>query len=306
MSDLILHHYDGSPFAHKIRVIFGLKDLAWKSVDIPMIMPKPDLMPLTGGYRRTPVLQVGADIYHDTQLIAAELERRHPEPTLYPNGGEGMAHALTCWADQNLFGAGTSAVFAHIADKMPPAFFKDRSAMRGQEPPPAEKVMAAAPRLVAELNRSLSLLDGWLGDGRKFLLGDDAGLGDFSIFHPVWMLNRTGKKNAALLDPYPNIRGWLERIDALGTGTSTEMDSKEALAVAKDASPADPGDSEPDAAGPELGQKVSVLSSDKVPDPVIGDVVAVRLNEVVIRREDDEIGTVQNHFPRFGYVIRPV
>ena len=124
MADLILHHYEGSPFAHKIRAIFGFKGLAWRSVEIPMIMPKPDLMPLSGGYRRTPVMQVGADIYHDTQLIAAELERRHPAPTLYPAGGEGLAHALTFWADGALFGATTGAAFAHIADKMPAGLFR--------------------------------------------------------------------------------------------------------------------------------------------------------------------------------------
>ncbi len=44
-----------------VRVAFGIKGLAWKSVIIPRILPKPDLMPLTGGYRKTPVLQIGAD-----------------------------------------------------------------------------------------------------------------------------------------------------------------------------------------------------------------------------------------------------
>ncbi len=305
MAGLILHHYEGSPFAHKIRAIFGFKGLAWRSVEIPMIMPKPDLMPLSGGYRRTPVMQAGADIYHDTQLIAAELERRRPAPTLYPNGGEGMAHALAFWADGALFGATTGAAFAHIADRMPPAFFADRAAMRGQEPAPPEKIMAAAPRLVAELNRTMHLVEGWLADGRPFLLGDAAGLADFSIFHPFWMLNRTGRKNAALLEPFPNIRGWVERIEAMGTGSSAEMDAKEALDAARAADPDDPGESEPDAAGPALGQTVSVLAADRAPEAVIGEVVAVRRNAVVVRREDARVGTVHNHFPRFGYTIRP-
>ncbi len=57
---IILHHFDRSPFSEKIRVVFGHKGLSWKSVRIPQIMPKPDLMPLTGGYRRTPVMQIGA------------------------------------------------------------------------------------------------------------------------------------------------------------------------------------------------------------------------------------------------------
>ena len=43
-------------------------------------MPKPNLTALTGGYRKTPVLQIGADIYCDSQLIMRELERRYPSP----------------------------------------------------------------------------------------------------------------------------------------------------------------------------------------------------------------------------------
>jgi hypothetical protein len=50
MPDLILHHYPTSPFSEKIRLIFGYKKLAWKSVIIPRMMPKPDLVALTGGY----------------------------------------------------------------------------------------------------------------------------------------------------------------------------------------------------------------------------------------------------------------
>ena len=63
MNDLILHNYASSPFSEKIRLVLGSKKLPWKSVHIPPIMPKPEVVALTGGYRRTPVLQVGADIY---------------------------------------------------------------------------------------------------------------------------------------------------------------------------------------------------------------------------------------------------
>ena len=59
MADLILHHYATSPFSEKLRLIMGYKKLAWKSVIIPQILPKPDLVALTGGYRKTPVLQIG-------------------------------------------------------------------------------------------------------------------------------------------------------------------------------------------------------------------------------------------------------
>ena len=80
--ELILHHYETSPFSEKVRVVMGMKGLPWRSVLIPNMMPKPDLLPLTGGYRRTPVMQIGADVYCDTQVILAEIERRAPMPAM--------------------------------------------------------------------------------------------------------------------------------------------------------------------------------------------------------------------------------
>src|SRR3954463_3528085 len=97
MADLILHHYPNSPFGEKIRVALGIKQLAWKSVIIPNMMPKPDLMPLTGGYRKTPALRVGAAIYCAPQLIPLEMGRGAPKPPLLPVGQEGEARALAMW-----------------------------------------------------------------------------------------------------------------------------------------------------------------------------------------------------------------
>ena len=39
MPDLILHHYNMSPFAEKARLILGHKGLAWQSVHIPPVLP---------------------------------------------------------------------------------------------------------------------------------------------------------------------------------------------------------------------------------------------------------------------------
>ncbi len=99
MTDIILHHYDASPFTQKALRMLGLKKLEWRSVETPMLLPKPDLVCLTGGYRGTPVMQIGADIYIDSQRIARELERRYPEPTLFPAGDAGLGYALVKWSD---------------------------------------------------------------------------------------------------------------------------------------------------------------------------------------------------------------
>ena len=79
MTDLILHHYDASPFTQRVLRMLGIKGLEWRSVTTPMMPPKDDLLALTGGYRGTPVLQIGADVYIDSQRIARELETRYPQ-----------------------------------------------------------------------------------------------------------------------------------------------------------------------------------------------------------------------------------
>ena len=121
MTQIILHQYDNSPFSEKVRVCLGIKGLAWSAVDQPVIMPKPELIPLTGGYRRIPVMQIGADIYCDSQLIVRELERRFPTPTLYPAGDVGLAQALQMWTDRGVFGAAVAVIFGGLAGSVPGA-----------------------------------------------------------------------------------------------------------------------------------------------------------------------------------------
>src|ERR1700712_5226143 len=102
MPNIILHHYEISPYSEKVRLGLGLKALEWASVEIPAIMPKPHMTTLTGGYRKTAVLQIGADIYCDSQLIMRDPERRHPNPSFYPVG-RGAADALAWWAEKTTF-----------------------------------------------------------------------------------------------------------------------------------------------------------------------------------------------------------
>lgn len=71
-----------SPYAEKIRLALGLKGLPWRSVDTPVVLPKPDHFEITGGDRRVPVLQIGADVYCDTHLISRVLDRIQPSPPL--------------------------------------------------------------------------------------------------------------------------------------------------------------------------------------------------------------------------------
>ena len=141
MTELILHHYDTSPFSEKVRLLFGLRALAWRSVIQPTIMPKPELTPLTGGYRRIPVLQAGADVYCDTQVILAELEARYPRPPVV----RGADWAVNLWADRLFFQTTVAVVFGAIGDSIPEAFKKDREALSGRAFDTAAMKAAAVP-----------------------------------------------------------------------------------------------------------------------------------------------------------------
>jgi len=143
MQQLILHHYPTSPFAEKVRLIFGFKGLSWSSVLIPTIMPKPDLTALTGGYRKTPVMQIGADIYCDTALIAEVIEAISPQPTLFASGIAGASRILAQWADSTLFWttvaftmqpAGLAHMFEGLPSEAIKAFGDDRNVFRANLP----------------------------------------------------------------------------------------------------------------------------------------------------------------------------
>lgn len=301
MAELILHHYEASPFSEKIRLILGRKGLAWRSALQPNVMPKPELVPLTGGYRRIPVLQIGADVYCDSQCIARELERRAKSPTLYPGGSEGVCFALNLWADRLLFQAAVPVVFGKIGDAVPAAFIEDRRQLMGGGDFGA--FIRAAPLFAEQLRAQLQLLEAQLADGRPFLLGAEPSLADFAAVHPVWFL-RSIPPAAAALAEFAGIRAWAERCAALGHGRRSEIAPSEALAIARSASPVPPaGVASGEPNGLAAGDRVAVVPDDYGFDPVAGELVAANVHEVAVRRSAPETGEVVVHFPRAGFRV---
>lgn len=305
MSEVVLHHYPASPYAEKVRLALGLKGLAWKSVIIPMVMPKPDLMPLTGGYRKTPVLQIGADIYCDTALILRELERRFPEPTFYPNGSAGIADAFAFWAEKFMFSPAVGVAFAlgRNSDKFDDNFKADRAKFSGRDFDVA-RMKAALPKLLDQLRAHLAPLDTMLSDGRKFLFGDKPGLGDLAPYHCLWFIADNAGADAPPLKDLPRLRAWMDRMATIGHGKSSEIDGKAALEIARNASPATKVSADPaDPEGRKPGDRVSVVPDDTGRDPVTGELVASSAQEIVIKRSDPQVGEVMVHFPRAGFIV---
>ncbi len=293
--------------AEKVRVVLGMKNAAWRSVQIPRLPPKPNLMPLTGGYRRTPVLQVGADIYCDSQCIIRELERCCPQPTLYPNGAAGLPWALSRWTDGALFTMVVGVVMGAQADELPEEFANDRGRLYfGQDFDwQAQKKML--PHTLSQIRAQFGWMEERLSGNRDFMLGGDPGLPDALCYHLVWFFRGRYAGGPALLAEFPNLTAWEKRIDAIGHGRPEDMESTQALEVARSATPRSAEQSDPqDPQGLAPGQRVAVVPDfDGGDPPVEGHVVGVGKDFISISRSAPEVGDVVVHFPRVGYRVTP-
>lgn len=299
MSDFILHHYDTSPFSEKVRLMFGLKGLAWRSVIQPSIMPKPDLTPLTGGYRRAPVMQIGADVFCDTQVILAELEARAP------GHASAASWPVNLWADRLFFAASVPIIFGAMGDAVPKAFVEDREKLSGR--PFDLAAMRAAGGHARQQWRAQA---GWLEAGlaaAPFLEGERPGLADVAAYMNVWFVESfTPDLGKELLAGFAALPAWRDRLRAVGHGSRQDMSTAEALDVAASAEPAGGvrhDDNDPLGLAP--GDPVIVQADDYGRDPIEGRLVAANAERIVVAREDARLGRLHVHFPRAGYVARP-
>ena len=300
MSEIILHHYDLSPYAEKIRLALGRKSLPWRSVTTPMVMPKPDHVELTGGYRRVPVLQIGADVYCDTHCIARALDRLYPDPPLAPRGQEAVEHALSRWAETT-FMLGVHALFA-LGGVFSPEFVEDRR--KTMVPPGAnlDALGAVLPTRLLQIRANLERLERMLADGRAFLLGSEPGLADLSAYHPLLLIG-AHPRLAELLAPQKRVSAWAERVRAIGRGKSTPLTSAEAIAVARAAQPA-AFEGEPVLPeGMQLGDRVVILADEYGSGTVAGALAPSGLDEIAVRRQTERAGEVVVHFPREDYSV---
>jgi len=300
MSEIILHHYALSPYAEKIRLALGRKSLPWRSVDTPIVMPKPDHVELTGGYRRVPVLQIGADVYCDTHCIARALDRLYPEPPLSPRGQETVEHALSRWAETT-FMLGVHALFP-LGGVFDEAFVEDR---RKTMVPPGmslDSLKVVLPTRLLQIRANLDRLERLLSDGRVFLLGSEPSLADFSAFHPL-LLVAAHPRLAALLAPLRRVAAWADRVRAIGHGKSTPLSSADAIAIASKAQPA-AFEGEPVLPeGMKLGDRVMILADEYGSGTVAGTLAASGLHEIAVRRQTERAGELVVHFPREDYSV---
>jgi len=308
MADIILHHYPTSPFSEKVRLVLGYKQLPWRSVLIPTISPKPDVIALTGGYRKTPFLQIGSDVYCDSALICDVLEHLRPTPTLYPEHQKGVARIVAQWADTTLFWAamaynlqpkGIAAMFEGVPPEIAKAFGADRAAMSTGMTRLRPGDATAAYK--SYLRRLANMLE-----GQAFLFGPAPCVADFAAYHPLWFSRVRVPVMAGILDATPAVLNWMDRMAGIGHGQTDKMTAAEAIAICAAA----PGptllhdQSFQDEHKLELGSRVTVAAESFGPETTEGELVAATRTRYTLRRVDPRAGTVHVHFPRIGYVLK--
>jgi len=304
---LILHHYEASPYAEKIRLMFGLAGLRWRSVSSPPQPPRPNADPLSGGYRRIPIGQIGADVFCDTFVIAQEVARLADAPELDPERATGEAAEIVARAEGDVFFAAIGSVppltlLGTLARTVGPIglvrFALDRARMMQSaqvEPARGDAARKILQAFLDDLEERLS--------GGDYLTGATPSIADFAAFHPLWLHVRSRRRP---LDPrYANLGRWYARIEALGHGAREECAPEQAFEAARAAKPR-PLPVLPGEADARIGRRVSVAPTDYGTVPVTGTLVALTPSRCIVARDTDRFGTLHVHFPLRGFALTEV
>jgi glutathione S-transferase len=306
MTSLILHHYPQSPVAHKIRLALGIAGASWQSVDIPRLPPKPLLTPLTAGYRRTPVLQIGADIYCDSQTIARAIHEALPDSRLFPSGHVGGAMMLSGWAEKTLFDLAVRVVLTHALDSAPPEFIKDRGSLYFEPNWSADSLRAALPFVTRELHAALSHVESCVAaSSGVFVDGNAPSYADAAFGYIAWFLRGRWAEGPAFLAAFPKLCAMEDALADIGDGMASELSGEAALEIARKATPQSPiGIIGAIANDLQIGQQVTIRQAGETADPdVVGRLRYLDSTRVTIDHDSAETGAIAVHFPIIGYKI---
>jgi glutathione S-transferase len=190
-----------SPFVRKVRVALAEKGLDYRLEQVNPFAPPAgwrELSPLG----KIPAFKDGDRVINDSSVICAYLERRFPEPALYPSDPYEYARAL--WFEEFADGgmipvAGPKVFFALVLKPL----------LAGkQEPEAADE--AAAERCVAEdLPPLWDYLESELGD-REFLVGERLTIADIALASPFVNMRHAGV--APERKRWPRLRAFLDRL----------------------------------------------------------------------------------------------
>jgi len=198
---LILYGAPLSPFVRKAEVVLREKGVEFESESVN-ILPMPDWFKAISPARRIPVLRdtsIGtegrAGTLPDSSAICAFLEKRHPEPALYPSEPFALGRAIWLeeWADSELAGAIGLGIFRPL---MFPRF-------QGK-PPDIDTAKATwrdkLPRLFDYLEEELEAAGAARPEDARHLLGGVLSIADIAIGVQLAQLS--------MVAGLPDVRRW--------------------------------------------------------------------------------------------------
>ena len=191
---VVLFGYESSTFTLKVRLALKVKQIPYKFVTVPSMMPRPllkDSFNLT--YRKIPVLAIGRELYCDTSLIIEALEYFFPESegyqSLYPAAAGGRNYRpmirgfASYWTDRPLFRVTTGLMPASIWRS---SFGRDREGLIGHPIDP-DKLEKKFPENLSRLDMQLSLLEPLFdnSDGQFIFSTPSPSLADISLYYQL-------------------------------------------------------------------------------------------------------------------------
>ena len=299
---LILHQYDISPFSQKAQKMMGLKGLSWQSVEMPMIAPKPHVEALTGGYRGTPVLQIGRDVFIDNWMIARALDAFDASgPAINAQGGLREA-ALYAWGER-LFTPLLHAALAAYQSEWDADFLADRK--RVFPDVDFDTLDVSDPDRRSQVRAYLGTVEAQLGLDQDFLGGAQADSCDIHVWGMAWMIHSALPALMPIVETFPRLTDWYERMSALGTGHREDAEIDVAWQALKDG-PARPLPETPDQEplSPWVGEMVDISAGSADRGSASGRLLAVDHEQVVLGVEPMSGDEAQVWFPRFGYHLK--
>ena len=305
MPDLILHHYWPSPFAHKIRLALGLSGVAWRSVEIPRVPPKPLLMPLTAGYRRTPVLQSGADVYCDTQNIVRALTAITDNQQLLPTDLSGKILAFTDWADGAVFNLAARVVLTSALDTAPPEFIQDRGGLYFGPNWTPEGLRSQLPGVILQLAAHLNSIDSGLGAQGGFM-SNDLSYADVTIAYLAWFIRGRWDQGPEFLQQFANIERIEREVHEAVREVYEDLSAEDALKIASNSESQSPsGVTKQCGVTLRQGMQIAIKPQAETSDPpVVGRLRYLDRVRVSIDHHAPEVGDVVVHLPVAGYQIQ--
>ncbi|KAI8061190.1 hypothetical protein BC940DRAFT_136969 [Gongronella butleri] len=315
-TDIVLHWYPESPFANKVSWLLNYKKIAYKTVKIDICEPRPLRRPLDAGYRKTPILQIGNQVYCDSKAIIEQLEEMVPEPSLFPvttaNGTStvGAAHAWSLLLDSVVF---TAVASQFELAQLPPNFFEDRLELLGAKITPEEWALKRPVAKIdldahlARVHQSIPVISS--PDAPAWLLGTATpSVADFSLAMNTWFMQLLIPDELA---KYPRMTAHFQQlmplIDPKRVYGMPAITAEDALAIAKEQQKMPSANTVPPAyAYLTKGQKVGVTPTDLGIQAAIGELVALTDKHVILKITDERTNAVYVHLPLVYFAIVPI